>query len=79
MAFDQNSLTITDETAKFDVKMESFDRKLYDVAEPYSMHVRLLFNVGRKKNCPTWKRKNKNHTIKAERKVLISVVVCRAV
>ena len=39
------------------------------------MHVRPLFNVGRQKNCPTWKRKNQNHTIKAEQKLLISVVV----
>ena len=30
---------------------------------------------GKKKNCPTWKRKNQNHTIKVEQKVLISVVV----
>ena len=33
MAFDQNSLTITHETAKHDEKIEIFYRKPYDVAE----------------------------------------------
>ena len=34
MAFDQNSFTITHETEKYDEKIESFYRKLYDIAEP---------------------------------------------
>ena len=34
MGFDQNSLTITHETAKYDKKIEIFHRKPYDVAEP---------------------------------------------
>ena len=74
MAFDQNSLTISHENAKYDEKIDSFRRKFHDVAEPYSMYVCLLFNVGRKK-CPTWKRKNQNHTINVSQKVLILVVV----
>ena len=34
MAFDQNSLTITHRATKYDEKIESFYRKLYDIAEP---------------------------------------------
>ena len=34
MAFDQNLLTITPETAKYDETIESFHRKHYVVAEP---------------------------------------------
>ena len=34
MAFDQNPLTITHETAKYEEKIKIFHRKLYDIAEP---------------------------------------------
>ena len=34
MAFDQNSLTITHETAKYDEKIEGSHRKLYDDPKP---------------------------------------------
>ena len=34
MAFDQNSWTITHETAKYGEKIESFGRNFYGVAKP---------------------------------------------
>ena len=34
MDFDQNSLTVTHETAKYDKKIQNFHRKFYDVADP---------------------------------------------
>ena len=33
-------------------KIEGFHRNLHAVSEPYFMHVRLLFNVGRNKIIP---------------------------
>ena len=62
-----SSLTITHKRSNVGKKLLIFGRNLYFVVESYSMHVRPLFNVGGK-NCPTWKRKNKNHTINAKRK-----------
>ena len=34
MDFDQNSLTVTHETGKYDKKIQNFHRKFYDVADP---------------------------------------------
>ena len=72
---DQNSLTITYETAKHDEKNRKFSQKALWCCRALVYAWSSALQCGKKKNCPTWKRKNQNHTIKVEQKVLISVVV----
>ena len=79
MAFDQNLLTITPETAKYDEKNIKFSQKALCCCRAIVHACLSSLQCGKKKNCPTWKRKNQNHTIKVPQKVMISVVVCRAV
>ena len=80
MAFsDPNSLTITHETANYDERNGTFSQKALCCCRAIDHACSSSLQCGTKKNCPTWKRKNKNHTIKAEQKVMISVVVYRAV
>ena len=75
MAFDQNLLTITPETAKYDEKNIKFSQKALCCCRAIVHACLASLQCGKKKNCPTWKRKNQNHTIKVPQKVLILVVV----
>ena len=79
MASDPNSLNITHEKANDDGKNRTFSQKALCCCRAIVHACSSSLQCGTKKNCPTWKRKNKNHTIKAEQKVMISVVVYRTV
>ena len=72
---DQNSLTITYETAKHDEKNRKFSQKALWCCRALVHAWSSVLQCGKKQNCPTCKRKNQNRTIKVEQKVLISVVV----
>ena len=78
-ALDPNSLTITHETPNYDGKNSTFSQKALCCWRAIVHACSSSLQCGTKKNYPTWKRKNKNRTINAEQKVLISVVVYRAV
>ena len=53
-----------------------FSQKVFSMLQAHSPCMFVFSSMWeRKKHCPTWKRKNQNHTIKVPQKVLISVVV----
>ena len=61
MAFDQNLLTITPETAKYDEKNIKLSQKVLCCCRAIVHACLSSLQCGKKKNCLSWKRKKQNH------------------